>query len=336
VNSIRRTISWLGPERAQAFFLLLAITGLLSLILNAIGQRADWVRPVQSVLLIIFLVGAAVIILSRFPPEDRKTLRIALTPSILAISLGLFFPAYMPFFGVAGMGWLAIAFLILRGRVRQEYQAAIKHLRHNEYDEGIKIMSDLIKKEPENADHRRFRAELFRLSGKIKRARGDYEKVIELTPDSGVGYNGLAEVYLQDGEFDTALSYARQALDHEPEHWVAPYNLGMIEDRLKMAPEVVGHLQQALKVGIPDSRHRLLTHLWLARSYYRQGQKEQAGDEIQQMKREKAGLQEWQTIFESEASTVLRGVLQDDVNVARKLVAGESEADVLAGATQST
>src|SRR5258708_36877957 len=96
-------------------------------------------------------------------------------------------------------------------------------------------MWDLTKKGPETADHRRFRAELFRLSGKLKRARSDYEKVIELTPDSGVGYNGLAEVYLQDSEFETALGYASQALDHEPDHWVAPYNLGMIEDRLNMA-----------------------------------------------------------------------------------------------------
>src|SRR5258708_35285708 len=103
--------------------------GLVSLMLNESGQRADWVRPVQSVLLIIFLVGAAVIILSRFPPEDRKTLRIALTPSLLAISLGLFFPAYMPFFGVAGMGWPATAFLNLRGSVRQGYTAAPDHRR---------------------------------------------------------------------------------------------------------------------------------------------------------------------------------------------------------------
>jgi tetratricopeptide (TPR) repeat protein len=220
----------------------------------------------------------------------------------------------------------------MRSRVRQEYQDAIKFMRNNEYDDAIKVMSELIKKEPENADHRRFRAELFRLSGKLKRARSDYEKVVELTPESGVGYNGLAEVYLQDGEFETALGYARQAFDHEPDHWVAPYNLGMIEDRLNMADDALKHLQQALKIGIPDSRHRLLTHLWMARSYYREGKSADVDAEVQGMKREKDGLQEWQTIFESEAAAVLRNVLEDDVKLAGQLVNGESGPDALAGA----
>ena len=51
----------------------------------------------------------------------------------------------------------------------------------------------------------------------------------------GVGYNGLAEVHLQSGEYDKALPFARQALEHEPDEWVPAYNLGMIEDRLTQA-----------------------------------------------------------------------------------------------------
>ncbi|MEP7288279.1 MAG: tetratricopeptide repeat protein [Chloroflexota bacterium] len=335
MKSIRRTIGWLGPTRANAIFFLLAGTGLLSLMLNAVGAQAIWVRPVQSALLIVFLVGAAFIVISRFPPDDRRQLRIAVTPAILSVSLGFLFPNYLFFFGPVGIGWLFIALILMRGRVRPEYQTAIKHMRNNEYDEAIKVMTDLIKVEPENPDHRRFRAELFRLSGKIKRARADYEKVIELTPESGVGYNGLAEVYLQDSEFEQALVYARQALEHEPDSWVAPYNLGMIEDRLSMATEAIEHLQQALNVGIPDSRHRLLTHLWLARSYYRQGKPDEATAELQAMKREKTGLNEWGTIFESDAAAVLRAVLEDDVTLAGRLVNDEAAVSALAGAASS-
>jgi tetratricopeptide (TPR) repeat protein len=314
------------------FFLLLAFTGLASLILNAVGQGNSWVRLIQSVLLIVFLVGAAFIVISRFPPDERKQLRLALTPSLLAVALGLLFPQYLLFFALAGIGWLFIALMIVRGRVRQEYQTAIKHMRNNEFDDAIKVISDLIKRESENADHRRFRAELFRLSGKVKRARADYEKVIELSPDSGVGYNGLAEVYLQDGEFEPALGYAQKALEREPDHWVAPYNLGMIEDRLNMSKEAVEHLQQALKVGVPDSRHRLLTHLWMARAYQREGKDADVTSEIDQMKKEKSGLEEWQTIFENEAAAVLRTVLESDVQLAKRLVNGEAAADVLATA----
>jgi len=310
--------------------LLLALTGLVSLILNAVGQTYSWVRIVQSFLLIGFLVGAAAIVMSRFPPDERKQLRLALTPSLLAVAIGLLFPQYLLFFALAAIGWLFIALLIVRGRVSQEYQTAIKHMRNNEFDEAIKVISDLIKREPDKADHRRFRAELFRLSGKVKRARADYEKVVELTPDSGVGYNGLAEVYLQDGEFEEALGYARKALEREPDHWVAPYNLGMIEDRLKMSTETLDHLNQAIKVGVPDSRHRLLIHLWKARAYQRQGKSFDASGEIDQMKKERTGLEEWKTIFDNEAASVLRDVLEDDVQLATRLVSGEATPEALA------
>ncbi len=220
----------------------------------------------------------------------------------------------------------------MRGRVRREYQVAIRHMRKGEYDQAIDQMSDLIKAEPDDVEHRRFRAELYRLTGKIKRARTDYEKVIELMPDSGVGYNGLAEVYLQDREFETALGYARQALEREPDDWIAPYNLGMIEDRLKQWPDAITHLQRALKVGVPDSRHRLLIRLWMARAYYRQGNTAEAEMELQTMKRERTGLQEWRTIFESDEAAVLRGVLLDDVQLAERLAEGDATLDALAPA----
>jgi tetratricopeptide (TPR) repeat protein len=330
VKSIRRTITWLGPQRAQLFFFLLAITGLVSLILNAVGQQYSWVRIVQSFLLIAFLVGASLIIISRFPPDDRKQMRLALTPSLFAIAIGLLFPQYLLFFAIAAIGWLFIALLIVRGRVSQEYQTAIKHMRNNEFDEAIKVINDLIKREPDKADHRRFRAELFRLSGKIKRARADYEKVIELTPESGVGYNGLAEVYLQDGEYEQALGYAKKALELEPDHWVAPYNLGMIEDRLNMSTETLDHLSQALKVGVHDSRHLLLIHLWMARAYQRLGKSAEVADQIAKLKKERTGLEEWKTIFENDAASVLRDVLEDDVQLAARLANGEASPEALA------
>ena len=45
----------------------------------------------------------------------------------------------------------------------------------------------------------------------------DYEKVIELSPEAAIGYNGLAEVYLQDREYEQALGYGKKALELEPD-----------------------------------------------------------------------------------------------------------------------
>jgi len=328
-RNIRRFIKWLGPQRAYMLFFLLALTGLVSLMLNAVGQQFTWVRVVQSLLVLVFLVGASVIIGTRFPPEDRRELFIALAPALLALALGLLNRPLLIPFTVAGVGWIAIAAIWIRGHVRQEYATAIKHMRNDEFDKGVKVISDLIKREPEKADHYRFRADLYRMGGKIKRSRADYEKVIELTPDSAVGYNGLAEVYLQDSEYSEALDYARKALELESNQWVMLYNLGMIEDRLSMAPDAIKHLVEALKMGIPDSRHRLLTHLWLARAYQREGKSAEASGEINLLKKEQTGLQEWETIFENEAAAVLRGQLEGDVNLAKQLVSGEAKPEAL-------
>jgi tetratricopeptide (TPR) repeat protein len=269
-------------------------------------------------------------VLSRFAPDERRQFALVILPAIGALSLGLLFPSLMAFFGPVGIGWLLISLIAVRGRVRREYQVAIRAMRRGEYDQAIAAVSGLIETEPENADHPRFRAELYRLAGKIKQARADYERVIALRPDSGVGYTGLAEVYLQDGEYESALPYAKQALEREPDDWVAPYNLGMIEDRLNLWPDSVRHLELALRVGVPDGRHRLLIHLWLARAYFRQGKVAEAERELQNLSRERGGLHEWRTIFENEEAAVLRGVLLDDVQLAERLTAGDAALDALA------
>ncbi len=329
MKAIRQFINWLGPTRAQILFFLLALTGLGSLMLNVIGQSVAWVRLAQSILLIAFLVGSALTVLSRFPQEERQQFGVAVLPAVVALSLGVVFPDLGIFFIVIAVGWLLIALFVLGRSGKREYQAAIKLMRKGEYNDAIHVISDLIDAEPGKPDHYLFRAQLYRLSGKIKKARNDYQKVIELTPDAGAGYNGMAEVYLQDGEYEQARTYGQQALEREPEQWVAPYNLGMIEDRLKMWNEAELHLDQALKIGIPESRHRLLTHLWKARAAYHEGNREEATAEIQQMKREKTGLGEWKIIFENEESAALRSTLLPDVELAVKLVDENADLDVL-------
>lgn len=319
--AFRRFVEWLGPARLWAIFFLLAGTGLISLVLNAAGQQLIWVRQAQSVLVILFLVGTAVIVILRFEASMRRMVLFVIGPAIIALSLGLFFSNLFLFFLPIAVGWIVLAVVGgLRVRVRGEYQIAIKHMRNREYKEAIEVMTDLIKTEPENADHLRFRAEIYRLSGKLRKARDDYQRVVELTPQSGVGYNGLAEVCLQEGDYDEAIPFAQKALELEPQEWVPPYNLGMIEDRRANAAATVQALTQALQAGIPNSRHRLLSLLWMARAYARQGDSAKTADTLNKLEKERDGLKEWQTIFESEEAVVLRNVLQADIELARKLV----------------
>lgn len=331
-RAIGRFIYWLGPARAWGLFGLLAITGLTSLVLNAVEPRTQAVTLIQSGMAVAFLIGAVIIVVTRFTGQERRQIALLIGPAVGALAIGLLFPQLFPAAAVIAAGWLIIAPITARSRVRREYQAAIKAMRRGAYDEALSVMTDLIKAEPKQADHYRFRAEVYRLAGKPKRAKADFEKVVALTPESGVGYNALAELYLQLGEYNTALEYGKQALEREKAHWVAAYNLGMIEDRLGKWAEAAEHLKRALDAGIADSRHRLLAHLWIARAQFALGRQDEAQTALEAMKREKRGLREWKVIFASEQAEVLREVLLADVDLAEKLVAGEVKLDALATA----
>lgn len=314
-----RFIAWLGVGRARFIFGLLAITGLLSLMLNAIEPPEAWIPTAQTALAALFLVGAAAAVITRFDGLERRQILILIAPALGALILGLFVPQWFAALAVIAVGWIAVALIAGRAGVRREYQRAIKHMRKGQYEPAIAILSDLIKAEPQQAEHRRFRADLYRLAGNLRKAKADYEKVAALMPQSGVGYNGLAEVYLQEGNYERAFEYGLKAHALEPNHWVTAYNLGMIADRMGKWTEAIAYLKRALAAKMPDSRHRLLSYLWLLRAYSFTGEEAGAREALAALRSEKRGLREWQIIFESEQAAILRRVLGEDVALAQEL-----------------
>ena len=325
---------FLGPARLRTLFLLVAITGLLSLILNVIVDQYDWVRPAQSGLALIAFLGFIVIVGGRMEAEDRARWAALLLPSAGLIILGLIVlpNLLLPLTGAA-FGWIIAGLFLFRARGPMEYQKAIRHLRRNEYEDAVKAMDSLIKAEPNDPNHYRFRAELLRLWGKLDRARRDYHQMTELDPNSAVGYNGLAEVSLQAGDHVKALEAAQKAAELAPDDWVALYNLGMIEDRLGQASATIEHLQKALELRVPDVRHQLLIHLYLTRAYARSGDLANAGEHLTALKKHRSGLEEWQKILENEQAATLKAVLGDDVETAQQLVDGKLSAAELAETT---
>jgi len=305
-------------------------TGVASLILQIMGLQEAIVS--QNALLGAFIVGAIVIIGSRMDVEQRGRYASILIPSFGLVFIGVtWFPQYVWLFMGAAFGWAVIG-LLLFGNAGSplQYRQAIKAMRDNDYKTAVEAMDSLIKEEPDDPNHYRFRAELLRLWGKLGRARRDYQTMLEKSDhdaDRAVAYNGLAEVDLQAKKFQEALASAQQAYDLAPDEWVAAYNLGMIADRLGDAPLALDSLKKALKTDIPDSRHRLLVYLWQARAYARQNDISSAKASLDSLKKEQAGLKEWQKILPDEQANVLREVLQADVSLADALIKGD--ADVL-------
>lgn len=320
---IQRFQIFLGPRRFRLFVLLFGITGLFSLALNAIDE--PWVNNAQTVLFVIFLIGAFLIVGGRMTKANRWRWGAILIPAIFSIVIGvLLFPRFLGVFMGAAFGWIVVGLFLFRSsRGPIQYRQAIKYMRQGEYESAVKIMDSLIKAEPQEMSHYRFRGELLRLWGKLGRAKRDYEKLIAMDPSSAVAYNGLAEVQLQAGEYMPARQSALKALELAPNEWVASYNLGMIEDRLGMAEEAVNSLQRALEQKVPDARHRLLVYLYLLRAYKRLGDVRRAQETLLLLKKQRAGLDEWQIILGSEQAVTLRDVLGADIETAERLIMGE-------------
>lgn len=325
----RRFSLFLGPRRLQWLFLLIALTGLVSLMLNAV--KGDWVVPVQTALLLIAVVGSLIIILGKMEPYDRGRWLAIASPSLGALIIGIFIvPQFLLPLAGGAVGWIVAGMLLFRSRTPMEYQKAVRLLRKNEYAEAVKVMDGLIKEDPDKPEHLRFRAELLRVWGKLDRAKRDYRKMTELDPQSPVAFNGLAEVCLQAGQLDEALAAAERAAELAPDEWVALYNLGMIEDRLDRAADTTAHLEKALALKVPDARHRLLIHVYLARAYARLGDGARAQQAALDIRKQKSGLQEWDTILNSEQADTLRAVIGEDVEAARALVGGTMDVMALA------
>ncbi len=318
--NLNRIQLFLGPNMTRALILWFAVTGLISLILNSVVDQYVWVRPVQSLIVIIFLLGVVAMIVARLSPGERGRWVAILLPAVIALFLALLIvPQYSGLLIGGGVGWIIAALLLTRSRMPMAYRQAIKFLRNNEYDKASKAMQEVINAEPREPNHYRFRAEIFRLWGKFKLAVRDYEKIVQLDPNSPLGYNGLAEVYLQTGDYELAEESAQKANTLAPDDWVTYYNLGMIEDRLGDSSAVIEHLSKALALKVPDARHRALIHLYLTRAYTFTDQSAEAEKELKALKRSTGGLEEWQTILNSDQATTLRDVIGKDVETALDL-----------------
>jgi predicted Zn-dependent protease len=248
-----------------------------------------------------------------------------LAPSIgLLILGGLFLPQYFMAFLGGAIGWIVAGALIFRDtKTPMKYREAVKAFRKNEYEKAVKALDELIRVEKNQPQHYRFRAEILRIWGKIPRARQDYETMLKYAQDDGmraVAYNGLAEVDLQDKRYSAALKAAHQAYELAPQEWVVAYNLGMIQDRVGDAQATITSLEAALRLKIPDARHRLLTHFYLARAHSRLHNLPAAEQAVRELKKQQGGLREWELILKSDQAQVLREVLGADIEQARQLV----------------
>ncbi len=320
---IDRLRLFLGPARLRALFLLIAGTGFASLILNALAPQNPAVNAIQLGLALTAVIGSMVIVLGRMHSEERNRWLAILAPALGLVIIGVVaLPQYSLALVGGAVGWVVAGMFIFRVRTPPGYRTAIKALRKGNMDSAVTAMDEVVKDEPNDPAHYRFRAELLRLNGQLDRARRDYLKMAELKPDSAEAYNGLAEVDLQAGDYPHAHEAALKAVELAPGDWVALYNLGMIEDRLHDSAAVREHLTKALGLKVPEVRHRLLIYLYMTRASVRLDDLPAANASLDELRRQRSGLEEWQKILEHDQAATLRAVLGADVVTVAALLGG--------------
>lgn len=258
------------------------------------------------------------------PVADRLRLVLVLAPVLALLALATFVPRWAMFFVGGALAWLLATTLVRRGRSQMSVRTAVRHLRRNEIAQAIAVMDALVRTEPGQAEHYRFRAELYRLSGHLDNAERDYQQVVHILPDRVDGYLGLAEVAIQREEYERALAHARQAARGAPRDWRVAYTLALIADRLGDAKAALEHAQAALDAGLNDRRFALLLHLWRARSYARLGDLAAAQSAVQDLRSQRQGLREWQTVLASPQGACLQAIAGDDMCQAQALIEGEA------------
>lgn len=320
---------FLGPTRLWILFGLLATTGLLSLILNV--AEGEGVTAVQTGLVLVFMAGAFIIIFSALSPYQRGRWLGILTPSFVLFALGtVAFPDQRGLLYGLAFGWVIAAQFVFRPREPMAYQKAVKALRKNDIPTALAEIDALIKQSPNSPEHYHFRARLYRLVGKVKEARRDYKKVLEIAPTSPVGHNELAELELQAGQYTAARAAALKAFELTDGDWVTAYNLGMIEDRMAESESALSHLDHALSRKVSDARHRLLIQLYRARALARLGRANEAAQAVELMRADQKAVAQWKKLLEDGQAEVLRAVLGADVETAEALLTGKLTVAALA------
>lgn len=320
--------AFLRSTRGRMASVLLIATGIVSIVIGVMSAGAAWVAPAQTLLVLVFVVGAALIYT---PPEQYLRVIAIAAPALGAVILGItVLPQYLWVLLGASVGWIVAGLFLFRQQTPPEVMKAVRRMRKGEYNEALEAINAVIKRDRDNPEHYRLRAMILQLDDKPPAARRDYEQMLNLAKPGDAGdalraeaYNGLSEVYLQSGRYEDAYESATAAHELFPDNWVMLYNLTLISDRLNEVQQAIEYGERAIEVGIEDRRQRLLTYLYLARAYARQGNTDKAQEYVDTIEHMWKALEELQKLIDDEQGAPLAEVLAEDVETTRALMIDE-------------
>ncbi len=132
--------------------------------------------------------------------------------------------------GAAAVAHKPVAAAVLTPAVRKDFDAAMAHIKAEEYDAGIELLTKVVKAVPTAPVPNINLALAYEKTGKMKQAEDSLQQALSADADNPVANNEMALLYRKTGRFTQARQLYEKILDKYPEFRVVHKNLGILCD----------------------------------------------------------------------------------------------------------
>lgn len=120
--------------------------------------------------------------------------------------------------------------VVVSPEIRADFDAAMTHIKAEEYDAGIELLTKVVKATPPSATPGVNLALAYKKTGKLNQAEENLKLALGVEPDNPVANNELALLYRKTGRFSEARQVYEKLLEKYPNYRMVHKNLGILCD----------------------------------------------------------------------------------------------------------